>query len=63
MSGTVENLFGQLPDALFGPLASPNKRLYWHVLVRLYRALFEEEIEVTVKWTPSAGPPDRGFKL
>lgn len=47
MSGKVENLFGQLPDALFVPLASPNKRLYWHVLVRLYRALFEEEIEVT----------------
>ncbi len=38
-----KDLFAQLPDELFRPLASPRQRLYWRVLVRLYQTLFEEE--------------------
>lgn len=40
------NLFDRLPDALFGPLASPRKRLYWQVLTRLYWTLFDEDADI-----------------
>jgi len=40
-----KDLFKQLPDGLFRPLASQNHRLHWLVLVRLYNAIFEDDIE------------------
>ncbi|WP_018234234.1 Wadjet anti-phage system protein JetA family protein [Thioalkalivibrio thiocyanodenitrificans] len=46
MSRTPRNLFDQLPEGLFGPLASPNRRLYWQVLLRLYKTMFDDEVEV-----------------
>jgi hypothetical protein len=38
-----KDLFHQLPEALFRPLASSRQRLNWRVLVRLYHTLFEED--------------------
>ena len=38
-----KDLFQQLPEALFRPLASSRQRLNWRVLVRLYHTLFEED--------------------
>lgn len=45
MSNAGQNLFEQIPDNLFGPLASLNRRLNWLVLLRLYQELFDEIIE------------------
>lgn len=48
------SLFERLPDALFRPLASQNRRLYWDLLVHLYEQFFG----------PDAPPaPDDGYVL
>lgn len=46
MGSLDSSLFDRLPDTLFGPLASPRRRLYWQVLTRLYSALFDDEAEI-----------------
>lgn len=40
-----KDLFNQLPDELFRPLAAQNHRLYWRILTRLYNSIFEDDIE------------------
>ena len=40
-----KDLFNQLPEGLFRPLATQNHRLHWYILIRVYNAIFEDDIE------------------
>lgn len=40
---TPISLYDRLPSDLFGPLASPNRRLYWDLLLRLQNQFFGPE--------------------
>jgi len=42
-----KDLFAQLPDNLFRPLAAQGHRLYWRVLSRLYNSLFDDDIAIS----------------
>lgn len=48
----MKNLFDYYPEAIFNPLASPNKRLYFAVIESLYSTFFDdsaEYIETTIE--------------
>jgi hypothetical protein len=46
-------LFSVLPEGLFGPLASPNRRHYWRLLCRLFDEFFGPDAPM---------PPSAGFQ-
>lgn len=48
-------LFSALPEGLFGPLASPNRRHYWRLLCRLFDECFGPDAPLP----PSSGIPRR----
>lgn len=48
-------LFERLPDGLFGPLAAPNRRHYWQLLMRLFDEFFGPDAPLP----PSQGYPRR----
>jgi hypothetical protein len=41
----MKNLFDFYPEAIFNPLASPNKRLYFDVIESLYSTFFDDSAE------------------
>ena len=43
LPATKPGLFDRVPVDLFGPLASPNRRLYWDLLLRLHDQFFRPE--------------------
>lgn len=48
----IPALFSQVPDGLFGPLASPNRRHHWRLLYQLYQDRFGPDAPL---------PPSVGF--
>lgn len=50
----MKNLFDYYPEAIFNPLSSPNKRLYFEVIESLYQTFFDDSvdyIETTIEIT------------
>lgn len=52
---STPDLLSVVPDGLFGPLASPNRRHYWRLLCRLFAEFFGPDAPLP----PSAGLPRR----
>src|SRR5690554_2056478 len=44
MREDVPSLFDRLPEGLFGPLGSANRRRYWDILTVLYDDYFSETV-------------------